>query len=264
MLNRKLTAISLIAATTIGIAGCSEENTQNPNASDSTESTTMVTESESESESPEITNKPADVTDKPADVNSRINMELLSELGMTFEELEEKYGSVVSHEKVGDDYIVKNPGGDVISRYAYFAYYFENGQRGYTFSINEADIRGKHRTFPDGTPIPFERDHYVTVVNLQAKDFLLDMEEPMTVEDFIELIISDPGGNVGYEGGFQTISLLDYINDPWLPRPFNIDIFPFRTGFWYSHEKGQSHIKFEHAEREIIEPDSYLEINHQG
>ncbi|MCL2036624.1 MAG: hypothetical protein FWG83_04465 [Oscillospiraceae bacterium] len=254
MLNRKLTAISLIAATTIGIAGCSEENTQNPNASDSTESTTMVTESESESESPEITNKPADVTDKPADVNSRINMELLSELGMTFEELEEKYGSVVSHEKVGDDYIVKNPSGDVISRYAYFAYYFENGQRGYTFSINEADIRGKHRTFPDGTPIPFERDHYVTVVNLQAKDFLLDMEEPMTVEDFIEAI-----SQLG-EHTTRRIPEDPSLDTSHLPKA------PFVTSFWYynGYHLGGTSFNIGHNEEELITPDSVLWINHQG
>ena len=173
MLNRKLTAISLIAATTIGIVGCSEEDTQNPNASDSTESTTMATESES----PEITNKPSDVTDKPADVNSRINMELLSELGMTFGELEEKYGEATRgrmEETYGDvDYVI-------------YSYFFEKdgiGLGNYTFKGGFEDVQKS--TLPDGTP-KLSDDLQLRSFNGPVGSLFLRLEEPMTVEEFAE------------------------------------------------------------------------------
>jgi hypothetical protein len=182
----------------------------------------------------------------------RINTDLLDEFFMTFEEAEKKYGVVVNAIPAGMDFDYINANGEeqtfINTKYTYF---FGENARGYNFSANEADDK---RTLPGGIPVPKSEIRYQESGNLQVKDLFIGFEEPMTVEDFLKAI--------GNTGGYETT--LMPTDNPW-HVPFNAELFPFATGFWYFYNGiiGDFNIHIEHSSEKIITPDSYLRIRAQ-
>ena len=178
----------------------------------------------------------------------KLNTDLLDEFGMTFGELEKKYGEAVSAKPAGKDYEYVDANGNkqnfVNSQYTFF---FEKGGRGYTFSISDSN---ENRKLSDGTRVPKANELYQETGDLQVKDLLLGMEKAMTIEDFMKAI--------GHRGEFNATPV-PTADEPWAYLPFNPEIFPYRTSFWYNNEIIY-HYRIEHAKEGIIEPESHLKV----
>jgi hypothetical protein len=242
---------AFMAAALLAVAGCAENGGARPEAMPQSADTEETAKPKPIATPQEP--KPAEAQE--SEIKIEINTELLSEFGMTFAELEEKYGEAVSAKASGIDFDFVNSEGKtqafINSEYTFF---FERGVRGYNFSISESD---EDRTLDDGTPLPNPNTRYQISGDLQVKDLILNMEEPMKTEDFLDAI-----GHTGeYFAGILPI------DDPWLV-PFDLSRFPFYTNFGnpqivsYLNYSGDYLFNIEHPEG-IITPDSYLKIRYQ-
>jgi len=187
---------------------------------------------------------------------TKVNAELLLEFGMTFAELECKYGKAVSGEAVGKDFEYVNAEGETKTFINHdYTYFFEKGARGYTFPVvdGEAD---KNRMLSGDIPVPAADlqypSRYQKSGDLKVGDLLLNMKRAMTVSEFVKAF--------GGVNGYDTMKIPT--DDPWI-TPYDAERFPYWTAFWYSapeYDGMEFNISVEHAEEDVIEPDSYLKI----
>jgi hypothetical protein len=209
---------ALLVAFAALITGCSESYT--PAGSVETPATVDVSEVERTTQEEELSQ--VEETLQEPEIKIEINTELLSEFGMTFAELEEKYGKAVSGKTEKTDFE------GIGIRYTYF---FENGKRGYTFISLPDDVT--ENTLPDGTPLVKE-DNIYNFFSGQAKDLFLGLDEIMSMEEFEKIY-----------GVYFPVQPADSDSPDW------------QSGFWYSNK---CHVNMNHEKRGMVEPNYYLEI----
>ena len=168
--NLSLTfALTLTLAFILSLAGCNNTDLTD----DSTPATESTAPDTTDVSSSDATDEPAssDTTEDPEPEKLDLNQDLVSDIGLTFEEMKEKHGEVV-------DYQVLNGGSH---------YKFENGYGFYFFygdppvSVGYGSGNEEWVYNDDGTPwypIPRKECVCIGIDNLKAKDiFSLEFEE---------------------------------------------------------------------------------------
>ena len=173
--NLSLTfALILTLAFMLSLAGCNNTDLTD----DSTPATESTAPDTTDVSSSDATDEPAssDTTEDPEPEKLDLNQDLVSDIGLTFEEMKEKHGEIV-------DYQVLNGGSH---------YKFENGY-GYYFFYGDPPVSVGYGSGneewvynDDGTPwypIPRKECVCIGIDNLKAKDiFSLEFEE-LTVSE---------------------------------------------------------------------------------
>jgi hypothetical protein len=164
-MNKKFLS-AVLAAAMLAVTGCAENGVARPEATPQS----ADTEETAKPKPIETSQEPgyAEVLTEIGVNMKNIDTDLLSEFGMTFAELEEKYGKAVSAEVTkGEDYI------DVL-------YFFESSSGGYGFVADETDI--SEIILPDGSP-QIKGDVEFKYFNGKAEDLFLGLETEVSIEE---------------------------------------------------------------------------------